>query len=109
MTHPEQPAIACPSCSGTGQVGPVHINYGGGHGEWKDKVPCYRCTGTGTATPEMIAWMARGKALRDARLARGETLGAAAERLSINPAALSAMEEGRRDPARLEQATGGAS
>lgn len=100
---PADQSCPCPTCKGTGQVGPVHVNLGNGRGGWKDNVVCYRCGGSGIATTEMLDWMARGKKLREARLARGETLGDAAERLGMIASAISAMEEGKRDPSHLEQ------
>ncbi len=100
---PIDESCPCPTCKGTGHVGPIHLNYGNGRGEWKDKVPCHRCGGSGIATPETLDWMARGKVLREARLASGETLGDAATRLGMIASAISAMEEGKRDPSRLEQ------
>lgn len=94
--------MKCPDCCGTGKTGHVHVNFGydertgGCRGEWRETMPCLRCKGSGEVSDEMAQWMADGKAMRDARVARGESLMEAARRMGMGSAELSAIEHGRR-------------
>lgn len=92
----------CPDCKGTGKTGPVHVNYGYDQklgrcrGEWKDNIPCSRCNGSGTVPDEMAEWIYAGRKMRDARVARGESIYECAKRLGTSSAELSAIERGYR-------------
>jgi hypothetical protein len=96
--------MKCPSCKGSGDGGPCHYNTGinqrtgmcGGY--WKDSSVCIRCNGSGEVPDEMADWMEIGKQLRQERIARGETLYDAAERLGTTSSELSAIEKGYRCP-----------
>ena len=52
-------------------------------------------------TPFDPSWMKRGKALRDNRVGRMESLNAAAARMGVSPRLLCDVEHGRADPLAL--------
>lgn len=60
--------------------------------------PCFRCGGSGTVPDETTAWMAAGKAMRDDRRSRGNTLRKEAAERRVEISELSAMERGRVEP-----------
>jgi len=84
----------CPRCEGLGWIGPVHFNYGDGRGEWKDRVDCDVCRGSGAIGADQKAAIDMGDALRSKRMDRDESLREAAKRLNLKPAELSALERG---------------
>jgi hypothetical protein len=92
--------ITCPKCQGAG------LDFG-----WGDKftsdatmqggpavIPCPQCKGAKTVPAEMIGWIVKGEQLREARIARRETLRDAALRLGIPAVVLSEAERGVIDP-----------
>jgi DnaJ-class molecular chaperone len=87
----------CPHCNGEGG-GNAFINRGpdiSTHSvEW---VRCRTCEGAGVISGERAVLVAQGKAMRDARVARQETLLEAARKMGITPSRLSAIERGRAD------------
>lgn len=90
----------CPSCNGDGG-GMAHINRGNKPHtfEW---VACSICSGDGVVSDERAALIAEGKKLREARLARDESLLEMATRLNMSPAELSGIEVGRAHPLAYE-------
>ena len=102
-----RPAVTCPDCNGTGtQRGVFHLNRGDAPHQWVDSVPCLRCGTSGIVPDEMADWIVRGEAARRRRISQGISMRARAEQLGVSPAVLSAMENGRRDPALIDE-TGG--
>lgn len=97
--------VLCPSCQGAKTL---HAFVDGRDPitgkRWgrQERVPCFACKGSGTISRQQAAWMEIGAAHRAARVARGESIFAAAGRLGITTVALNAMEQGREDPARLQ-------
>lgn len=55
---------------------------------------CATCGGTSEIDEELSGWIAKGKAARDARVARRESLLEAATRMGISPGELSQIERG---------------
>lgn len=60
--------------------------------------PCFRCDGSGTVPGETTAWMLAGKAMRDDRRSRGNTLRKEAAERRMEASELSAMERGKVKP-----------
>lgn len=94
----------CPDCSGERKL---HAFVDGRHPNGKRfgelrMIDCMTCEGAGTIPTEKEAWIVAGRRHRTARVAHGESMKAAADRLGISPVALNAMESGRADPAALE-------
>lgn len=56
---------------------------------------CTRCAGTGETTPKLDRAWSEGEASRSQRIARKETIRAAAQRLDMTIAALCDFENGR--------------
>lgn len=88
-------AVTCPNCDGEGG-GQAFVNRGEDitkHSvEW---ITCRTCNGDGKVTDERAECIAAGKRMRDARVARQESLLAASKRMGIGPAELSDIEHGR--------------
>lgn len=99
MTEPTERekamAETCETCGGRGSTGPVHINRGDAPHEWRESMPCRDCAGTGRWTAERHARWQAGQKMRAERLARGESLREAAQRMGITPARLCDIEAGR--------------
>jgi hypothetical protein len=91
------PRPRCPHCNGQGGA-KCFINRGQDirtHSlEWRE---CRTCEGTGRVDRRRAALIEQGKAMRDARVAKQESLLEASRRLGIGPAELSAIELGRQD------------
>jgi hypothetical protein len=87
--------MKCPHCNGEGG-GEAFINRGldiDTHTlEW---VKCGTCKGDGIVSVVRERCIAKGKAMRDARVARQETLLEASRRLGMGPAELNEIELGR--------------
>jgi len=94
---------ACPSCAGVGTFA-AFVDRDDGTGCYDPAVPCPRCKTSGRVPIEQLRWAEAGAVYRKARVARGESLMEAAQRLGLSPAAVSAMEQGRSDPAELAAA-----
>ena len=93
----EEPmSIRCPNCSGDGG-GMAHINRGDKPHTF-EYVRCSICSGDGVVSQERADLIAEGRKLREARLARDESLLAMAKRLNMSPAELSGIEVGRAHP-----------
>lgn len=90
------PLQTCPRCDGK-RGADCFINRGPDvrtHSlEWRS---CPTCGGTGKIDRRRAALILQGKEMRDARVARRETLREAALRLGMNPAELAAIEHGRQ-------------
>ena len=86
--------IYCAGCNGAGSIGPVHLNYGNGRGEWRDNVTCFDCDGTGRWSEERLAAYRHGQTMRAERVSRGETILAAAHREGVSPSEISRRERG---------------
>ena len=56
--------------------------------------PCATCGGTAKIDDELAGWIIKGKAARDARVVRRESLLEAANRMGITPGELSQIERG---------------
>ena len=85
----------CPRCQGRGWYGPVHINRGDQTHEWRERMQCDFCAGTGKIDDDHRDAWKLGQAFRGARCAREESLGEAAKRLGLKASELSALEMGR--------------
>lgn len=66
-------------------------------------VPCLICLGTGKVSIDVARWIPVGEQHRKARVAEGISILERAAALGITPTRLSAMENGRADPAMLEE------
>lgn len=87
--------LECPACKGAKEVF-AFINTGDDHRKHRqDMVPRGTCGGVGKITTLRAYWIDKGQQMREERMARGETLKSAAERLAMTPAQLSAIEGGR--------------
>ncbi len=93
--------MTCPACRGDGSFG-AFVDREDGTGNFEPKVRCPRCDGAGQVPAIQLQWMERGAVCRKARAARGETLMELSQRIGLSPAQISAMEQGRLDPAPLE-------
>lgn len=87
--------ILCKFCDGKGYSGPVHVNRGGGRGEWLDRIECTHCGETGVWDAEHLARYEEGQAHKKQRVERGESIRKAAARLGVTPDQLSSFETGR--------------
>lgn len=85
----------CPRCDGSGKTGPVHINRGSKPHEWRSEMACDFCGGAGKISEDQADAMKLGKAFRERRVARDESLREAAKRLGMKASELSALERGR--------------
>jgi hypothetical protein len=95
--------IPCPKCKGAGHTGGiVHVARSAGH-EWHAGLQCDICRGYGRISIDVARWVADGEKHRKERVAEGISLGERAAALGITAARLSAMENGRADPAMLEK------
>ena len=87
--------MKCPHCKCDGR-GEAFINRGPDISTLtKEWVRCRTCNGDGVVSDERASFIAEGKAWRDARVARQETLLEMSRRLGIGPAEISAIECGR--------------
>jgi hypothetical protein len=87
-------ATTCTACDGKGWSGPVHVNMGSGKHEWRERMDCFTCNGTGRISAEQVEAMRIGRKHRDARFDRDESMGEVARRHGISAAAVSAFEHG---------------
>ena len=84
----------CPDCKGKGWSGPVHINRGDQPHEWRDRIECHFCKGSGAIFDDQQEAANLGKKFREKRVAREESLLEASKRLGLRPAQLSRLERG---------------
>lgn len=96
--------IGCPSCRAAGRFA-AFVDREDGTGNYEPSMRCPRCSGSGRVPATQARWSALGAAHRKARVGRGESLMQAAARLGMRPAELSAMEQGRIDPAQIAKDT----
>jgi len=90
--------MECPDCSGDGKViGLFAIRTDGGCDPCRE-FPCFRCGGSGSVPDETTVWMTTGKAMREDRKSRRNTLRKEAEERGMRPSVLSDMERGRVEP-----------
>ena len=100
--------MKCPTCNGSGEGGPVHVNTGFNSrtgrckGYWIPQSCCPRCLGKGEVPAQMAQWIIDGKLLRKQRIDRNEMLHEAAARRGIDITVLSAMEQGKIEPVLTE-------
>jgi len=87
--------MECPTCEGK-KFGIAHFNTGPDSSKHRwGEVACFTCNGVGSITDEHAKRIKDGKARREARIARGESMMESAARLGITVVALSALEHGR--------------
>ncbi len=89
--------IPCPKCKGTGSGGNFLLR-----GQFVT-APCSICSGATYVSIDVAKWIPLGEKHRKERVAEGISLHERAAALGITPARLSAMENGRADPAMLEE------
>jgi hypothetical protein len=89
--------LMCPDCGGKKTMmafvdgrRPDGTPFGG-----VKRINCFTCKGTGQIDERFAARRVAGKALRDARIAKGQSLLEAAKERGISPTELSAIEQGR--------------
>ena len=87
--------VTCPRCSGTGTGGNSLLR------GMLVAVACPICAGTGCVSVDVARWISDGARHREARVVEGSSIHERAAVLGITPARLSAMENGRADPAML--------
>lgn len=98
-------AVQCPTCRGDRQV-LAFVDGRDKNGRRFGRngmVDCFTCAGTGSISAERAQWMEDGRVHMQQRKERGESIYAAAARLRLTVPALSAMEQGRADPAQLKK------
>ena len=95
----------CPHCDGLGAVSGFVDGFRNGrrHGELRRDIPCFTCDGKGRIPTHQFNWIEEGRVHRSQRQERKESLHAAAARLGISAAEVSAMEMGRMNPAPLHR------
>lgn len=91
--------VTCPRCHGGGTV--LRFIDGPGNHRVEPEGTCSLCQGKGSVSAQQMAWIKAGRAHRDARVARGESLRDRATALGLEVTVLSAMEHGKADPAPL--------
>jgi hypothetical protein len=89
--------IPCPKCKGTGRGGSFLLR-----GQLVT-APCSICSGATYVSIDVAKWIPLGEKHRKERVAEGISLRERAAALGITAARLSAMENGRADPAILEE------
>ena len=87
--------MRCDRCDGRGWSGPVHVHRGNGKREWRERVECYNCRGSGSISEEQARARSVGRLHMVERTDRGESLRECSKRLGIGPAALGDYEHGR--------------
>jgi DnaJ-class molecular chaperone len=96
--------LPCPHCHGKGS-NPGFICFADGEAtrsRFDKAIQCSLCKGAGSISREVAAWRMIGKRHRDARVAREESILECSRKMGIRPSELSAMENGRANPATLE-------
>jgi DnaJ-class molecular chaperone len=85
----------CPTCKGK-RTNIAHINTGidSQRHRWSE-IPCFTCNGAGNISDEHATRITKGAEMRQARVARKESLYEAAARMGMTAARLSAIEHGR--------------
>lgn len=87
--------MMCPDCKGKKES---LVFYSGGSKHGFGPLPCTTCDGEGEVSEEKIAWITRGRELRDKRVAAGRSLREEAEMLGITSVELSRRERGKVNP-----------
>lgn len=87
--------MKCPRCDGGGQTF-AFVNMGDEAG-YVGPVNCMVCKGTGLITDEHMSRIIAGRAAREARQARGETLMQAARRKGVSALEISRFERGENE------------
>jgi hypothetical protein len=90
--------MICPDCKGAGTTVANHVSYADGRHGYNVPLRCSRCKGEGTVPEAMADWIARGKAMREKRLAANRNLLEEAQRRGLGIAELSKMEFGKIEP-----------
>lgn len=101
----------CPRCDGSGTLaGFVDGRRADGRrfGEFRRAITCFTCEGQGRIPQHQANWIEEGRAHMQQRKERGESIYAAAARLGLSVPDLSAMENGRMNPAPLHPSEGNA-
>lgn len=97
VKNPDDIPVTCPACRGKDAVESVRF-VTKSNGEHRHEIgawPCDLCKGAKVVTAAQAAAFAKGRQMRDERVARGESLFEAAKRMGISSAQLSAIEHGR--------------
>lgn len=97
--------LPCPHCDGVGALSGFvdgRDKAGRRFGEIR-KIACMTCAGKGRIPTHQASWIEEGRAHRMARVERRESIHEAAARLDITAVELSAMEQGRMNPAPLHR------
>lgn len=89
--------MECPDCGGGGKVIGLFAIRDGGCDLCRE-FPCFRCAGSGAVPDETVVWMAAGKAMREDRRSRSNTLRKEAAERRMEASELSDMERGRVKP-----------
>lgn len=87
--------MKCARCNGKGWSGPVHINMGDGKHEWRERMECYDCGGSGNISEEQANARSVGRLHMTERMVRGESLRECSKRIGVGAAALCDYEHGR--------------
>jgi hypothetical protein len=98
----DQQTTACPGCDDAGHFAAFVDREDKGH--FDPALRCFLCGGSGRVSAQTAEWHARGRALRDARRSRGESVFDLAKRLGLSSSQVSAMEVGLADSSPLEVA-----
>lgn len=107
MTPKQEPeTIRCWDCEGKGghMAGGFWDGVRDGAevgGVFQGWMACVRCGGAGRVPEVMRGWADLGGEMRERRVAREESLRAAARRVGVKPSEYADMEAGRVDPSRL--------
>jgi hypothetical protein len=90
--------MTCPDCNGVKRLMSLvnHRNqYDEGSTCTAEEIDCTTCSGTGEVDPEHAVRITRGRAMRDARLERNESIWDAAKAMGLRPSEYSDLERGR--------------
>lgn len=87
--------MECPTCNGRKELF-AFVNRGD-KPHYSGYVVCQVCKGSGVITDEKMGRMIAGKAAREARVARGETLRQAAVRKNTTASEISRFERGENN------------
>ena len=93
--------VACPSCNGSGTTTALvcyRIDHQQSSYSRVQTMPCTRCRGEKEVSEETFEWTAQGERMREARLERRLSQGAAARLLGISPMEYSQVEHGMAAP-----------
>lgn len=90
--------LTCPTCNGTKHSSGFVPDPVTGRPRITADAPCAQCGGEGVLSEERAGWIRIGRGYRQERLARRESIVAAATRLGISVSVLVSVELGRVSP-----------